>query len=435
MKRAWPAFVLVGACLSASNVEAKPYKGAEILTAATYRFGRIEVRMRTARGPGILSTFFTYKPGSEGAGSLWEEIDVEVFGKSNGTVWQSNLLTGNPRMGSEQNHNVGSSLADAYHTYTIEWTPGTIVWKFDGVETRRTNGGQVDQLTSQHNFHFNLWASDASGWAGAFESSMLPQYQYVNWIRYYRHEGGNFVLDWTDDFNTFDTARWSKADWTFDGNLVDFDPNNAVVRDGTLILCMTAEGQGGCSGAVPADGGGNLGGAGNGGTSGTGGGGGGGGGGAGVTGGMPSSGGTAGTPGTSGAAAIGGSAGSGGALGSGGVSATAGAAGAGSGGIATNGGAAGGGGAPSGGQGSGGASAVPGAQGTGGSMAPANPGSAPVGSTATPSAPGDSRACAVAGKGHSSQSSLWIAAAAALVLQARRLRKKPVKSSPPTTLR
>jgi endo-1,3-1,4-beta-glycanase ExoK len=262
--RGLTTLVLAAACLWAGDVEAKPYKGAEVYTQTTYQFGRIEVRMRSARGGGVLSTFFTYKPGSEGAGVAWEEIDVEVMGKSNAAAFQSNILVGNPRMGSEQIHQAATSLADGYHTYTIEWTPTSVVWLLDGVETRRTTGGQANQLTNPHNFRFNLWASDVSSWAGAFESSTLPQYQFVNWIRYYRYEGGTFVLDWSDDFNTFDTARWSKADWTFDGNLVDFAPNNAVARDGALVLCLAAEGQA-CTAAVPPDG------SGNGGTSGAGG--------------------------------------------------------------------------------------------------------------------------------------------------------------------
>lgn len=250
------ALAFLGFSLTAGSAEAKQYKGAEIYSQQLYKYGKIEVRMRAARGSGILSTFFTYKPGSEMAGQSWEEIDVEIFGKDNAKAFQSNILVGNPRMGSEQEHPADVSLADGYHTYTIEWTPTTVVWFRDGVEARRTTGGQVNSILSEHNFRFNLWASDAAGWAGAFDSSALPQAQYVNWIKYYRYENGAFVLDWTDDFNTFDTARWAKADWTFDGNLVDFEPNNVVVKDGTLVLCLTTEGNVGCSGAVPVDSGG-----------------------------------------------------------------------------------------------------------------------------------------------------------------------------------
>jgi endo-1,3-1,4-beta-glycanase ExoK len=401
--------VLLSTSLCASQVQAKPYKGAEIASQGTYKFGRVEVRMRTARGAGILSTFFTYKPGSEGAGALWEEIDVEVFGKSNGTAWQSNILVGNPRVGSEQVHEAGFSLADGYHTFTIEWTATSVVWKVDGVQTRRTEGGQANQLTNPHAFHFNLWASDVASWAGAFDSASLPQSQYVSWIRYYRYENGNFVLDWVDDFNTFDTARWSKANWTFDGNLVDFDPNNVVVKDGSLVLCMTAEGQGGCSGAVPPDSQGNLGGTGNGGasTGGTGGGGG--------AGGTSAGGGNGGASSTSGAS-TGGAVTSGGANGTSGGTSMAG--------TAAISGAPGTSGAPAtGGSASAGAQAQGGAPGAAGAAVTAGTGPTGGNTTVTLQPPTDvGCGCAIAGQGSTTKSWLWVVGG--LLLRSRLLRKK-----------
>ena len=73
---------------------------------------------------------------------------------------------------------------------------------------------------------------------------MLPQKQYVDWLKYYSYNEGSaniFQLEWTDNFDTFNTQRWSKANWTFDGNLVDFSPNNVSVEDGLLVLSLTDE--------------------------------------------------------------------------------------------------------------------------------------------------------------------------------------------------
>lgn len=386
----------MGVTLLPSEANAKAYKGAEIASKTLHRYGRIEVRMRMARGPGILSTFFTYKPGSETAGAAWEEIDVEAFGKSNATAWQSNILVGNPRMGSEMVHDTGASLADAYHTYTIEWTPTAVVWQVDGVEKRRTTGGQASQLTSMHNFHFNLWASDVASWAGAFDSSMLPASQYVSWIRYYKYDNGAFVLDWSDDFATFDTARWDKANWTFDGNLVDFEPNNVVVKDGTLVLCLTAQAQTGCSGAVPVDNMGSLGGGAGGGSGGA------------ATGGAGGAGGNAGLAGSGGAPA--GGAGMNGAGMNGGGAA--GAANAGTSGASPLGGNAGAAGASSmGGQpaSGGGSSATAGAAPSGG---PATAGAAAIGGSSQQASPTAGSAdsgcgCVVPGSRHSQGTSPW----------------------------
>src|SRR4051812_41451737 len=82
----------------ARTAAAKAYKGAEIYTQQTVLYGRMEMRMRMIRGSGLLSTFFTYKNGSETAGTAWEETDIEVLGKNGAKSWQSNLITGNPRI-------------------------------------------------------------------------------------------------------------------------------------------------------------------------------------------------------------------------------------------------------------------------------------------------------------------------------------------------
>ena len=109
---------------------AKPYKGAEIYSNQSYLYGRVEMRMRVAKGGGVLSTFFTYKNGSEITNTFWEEIDIEVFGKNNATQWQSNIILGSqrPTLNSEQVHTADSSLGDAYHTYVLEWTPDYVAW-------------------------------------------------------------------------------------------------------------------------------------------------------------------------------------------------------------------------------------------------------------------------------------------------------------------
>src|SRR3954452_5906214 len=236
-----------------TTADAKEYKGAEVYSLQGVLYGRMEMRMRMIRGSGLISTFFTYKNGSETTGSTWEETDVEALGKNDAKSWQSNLITGNPRMTSEQVYTATGSLADGYHTYTLEWTPDYVSWSFDGTMVRKTEGGQASSLSNPETMRFNAWASDSTGWAGALDDAALPAYQFVNWIKYYRYDSGQFVLDWTDDFDSFDTTRWSAGNWTFEGNLVDFDPANAVVQDGTLILAITKEGATGFTGTVPID--------------------------------------------------------------------------------------------------------------------------------------------------------------------------------------
>ena len=237
----------------------KNYKGAEVYSNQSWKYGKVEMRMRMAKGSGILSTFFTYKNGSEVSGAFWEEVDIEVFGKNNAESFQSNIITNNPKKTSEEVHTPGYSMGDAYHTYTLEWTPNYVAWFIDGVLMRKTIGGQVSELTNTESFRFNLWAANITSWVGAFDVNALPAYQFVNWVKYSTYtpgtgnNGADFTLNWTDDFNTFNTTQWSKANWTFGENLADFDPNNALVKDGYLVLVLSKAGQTGFTGTVPID--------------------------------------------------------------------------------------------------------------------------------------------------------------------------------------
>ena len=258
MRRLLCLFIAITLGLIAHLVNAKPYKGAEIYSSDSYLYGRYEIRMRVAKASGVLSTFFTYKNGSEIGNTFWEEIDIEVFGKNNATEWQSNIILGSsrPTIHTEQVHTASTSLPDAYHTFVIEWTPDYVAWFLDGIEVRRIIGtSTVTSLTNPQSLRFNIWSSESVPWVGAWDDSVLPVYQFVNYIEYkaYNATTKTFEGGWRDDFNNFDSARWGKANWSFDTNRVDFAPENVVIKDGILVLALTTENATGFSGTPPAD--------------------------------------------------------------------------------------------------------------------------------------------------------------------------------------
>ena len=258
MRRLLCVFLAITTGLVSHLVQAKPYKGAEIYSSDSHLYGRYEIRMRVAKASGVLSTFFTYKNGSEVGNTFWEEIDIEVFGKNNATEWQSNIILGSsrPTLHTEQTHTATTSLADAYHTYVLEWTPDYVAWYLDGVEVRRITGtSTVTSLTNPQSLRFNIWSHESVSWVGAWDDSVLPVYQFVNYIEYktYNTTTKQFEGGWRDDFNSFDSARWGKANWTFDMNRVDFAPENVVIKDGILVLALTKENATGYTGTPPAD--------------------------------------------------------------------------------------------------------------------------------------------------------------------------------------
>lgn len=249
----------------ASTLSAKDFSGAELYTNKEFTYGKFEARMKMAAASGTVSSMFLYQNGSEQASAeRWVEVDIEVLGKSPNS-FQSNIITGKAgaQVTSEKHHQVNPAADQGFHTYGLEWTPDYVRWTLDGQEVRKTNKGdaknQVENLIGTQGLRFNIWSSESAEWVGQFDESKLPLFQFINWVKVYKYtpgqgeNGSDFTLDWTDNFDSFDSGRWSKGNWTFDGNRVDLTPNNIYTRDGMLILALTRKGQESFNGQVPVD--------------------------------------------------------------------------------------------------------------------------------------------------------------------------------------
>lgn len=254
--------------LSASAMaQGKDYSGAELYTRDTQMYGKYEARMYMAAGSGIVSSMFLYHNDSYlGGDEPWVEVDIEILGKAPAS-FQSNIITGtaDSKKTSEKHHALSPAANEGYHTYGMEWTPTYVSWIIDGVTVRKTmtdsndTKGQVAALIREQGLRFNLWSSESEGWVGAFDESILPVHQYIDWVKVYSYtpgageNGSDFTLAWTDDFNEFDDSRWATGDWTFDGNRVTMSPDNVSIADGHLVLSLTKAGSEGFQGTVPTD--------------------------------------------------------------------------------------------------------------------------------------------------------------------------------------
>lgn len=242
MKKTASTFILL--LLFASLFAQKPYRGAEVFSKKKVLYGKFEMRMKMIKASGMLSTFYTIEHGSEDGKTYWAELDIEVLGKDNAEIMSTNIFTNDENgslLHSPEEIHLDYSLADDFHTFTLEWTPNYIAWFVDGVEYRRETGDVVNDLDFPQGYRFNAWISSSPGWVGPIDRDALPRYQYVDWIEYSRYNASSedFTLEWRDDFNNFNTLRWSKAEWTFDGNEVDFIEENAFLEDGNLVLAIT----------------------------------------------------------------------------------------------------------------------------------------------------------------------------------------------------
>lgn len=246
-------FIAMGLGFFAAAGAAAPLDGAELYSKETVRFGRWEIRMQVAATPGSVSTFFTYYDKSYlGQPEPWREIDIEILGKDP-KGFQSNLITGHAarRATSEVFHTTTEDLSKGFHTYELDWTPDSVVWRIDGRTVRSVPGSdlQVKDLGDlPESYRMNLWASTEPAWVGALDTNKLPVVQTVNWMAYSSYTPGqgpnasNFTPQWTDDFSTLDPTRWSTGNWTFEGNMADFTPNNVRVSGGYLMLILSKKG-------------------------------------------------------------------------------------------------------------------------------------------------------------------------------------------------
>lgn len=235
------------------------FYGSELTGKEQFLYGRFEARMKMASIPGTVSSMFlnydnSYKKGDE----PWNEIDIEVLGKSQ-TQWQSNIITreADPSIpgttNSETIHDFGFDATQDFHLYTIVWTPEYVSWEIDSVEVRRDTLGmahgthadadQVKFLTKPQSLRFNLWASQTPAWTGKFTGIGLPIEQQIDYVRAYTYDTTSkaFTLAWQDDFEgtSLNSDRWSRGNWTME--LVEYRVQNVKVSDGMARIILDYE--------------------------------------------------------------------------------------------------------------------------------------------------------------------------------------------------
>jgi endo-1,3-1,4-beta-glycanase ExoK len=248
---------------------AKEWKGAELITQQTFRYGAFEARIRAARGSGLITPFFLWKNNSEVPGQEWQEQDFEIFG-SDGR-YQTQLMTPGEGGAQRKEHNIFRSLPEPawsrYYTYRMEWTPEQLSFYVDGQLVRsETDSEEFDKLLNPDRaeaaqLRVSIWAGDGP-WSGAFDEAAAPQAAFVNWVETYAYTpgsgpgGSDFSSLWRDDFDnpgSPDSSRWWPANWTFDAAVNDYVAQNASVKDGALVLVFTDTAGAGVLPDVPAD--------------------------------------------------------------------------------------------------------------------------------------------------------------------------------------
>jgi len=236
--------------ISIQSIAQKDFSGAEIQSKETFHFGRFETRFYSSNISGMLSTFFLFENDGWRPEFLWQEIDVEVFGKDDAQTWQSNPIyeinPAGPRILDSETHGGNGFQADDWHVFTVDWTPNYIEWFVDDVSVRRyTNPEGVMVIGAKPMLAiFNHWSSNIPSFTGPFDPNDLPSYQFVDYIRIFDWiEGEEFESDpsFEDNFDN-GLSNWNLSNFTFAENISDFTPLNVDTQEGYLILAFTRRG-------------------------------------------------------------------------------------------------------------------------------------------------------------------------------------------------
>jgi beta-glucanase (GH16 family) len=165
-----------------SSCDGHPYASGEYRTKREYSYGYYEVRMKAAKGAGLIAgTFYTYK-------GVWgqkdhNEIDFEVLGKDPTKVQLNYFYAGTGTYSEhEKRINLGFDASQDFHNYGFKWMKDSISWFIDG-KLVHTATKDIPQAPSKIMVNFWPGTSEASDWLGGVYNGNGGQVQY-DWIKY-----------------------------------------------------------------------------------------------------------------------------------------------------------------------------------------------------------------------------------------------------------
>jgi beta-glucanase (GH16 family) len=144
-----------------------------------FRYGTLSIRAKLPKGPGLWPALWLLPDTHPAAGQLaGSEIDLmEELGRDPHTVYFT-VWQGTSHVGC---HFSGPDFSAAYHTYTLNWSPGRAQWLIDGV----THCTLWRDVSNQAMFLLmNVAIGRPDNWGGApTAATHFPQEMDVKWVR------------------------------------------------------------------------------------------------------------------------------------------------------------------------------------------------------------------------------------------------------------
>jgi beta-glucanase (GH16 family) len=163
----------------------------------SWTYGRFSMRAQLATQQGISKGIwpaFWMRPDDGGVG----EIDImEAIGSdATGTEWNKTHQTIHhdytvtvPAQAHTTTSPAGGSPSDGFHTYTVDWLPGAMIWSIDGTEVWRRDRTTTPWFDQAFARPFNIRLNQQVGgtWAGTpTAATAFPADYKVDWVRVYQ---------------------------------------------------------------------------------------------------------------------------------------------------------------------------------------------------------------------------------------------------------
>jgi len=176
------------------------YTSARLLTSGkfTQQYGHIEASIKMPRGQGIWPAFWALGDniGSVGWPNSGEMDIMETIGSTtnvnHGSLHGPGYSGGNPLTGTYTAPG-GASLADAFHTYAIDWAPNSVSFSVDGnvYETHTSAETNGNPWAFNHPFFLLLNVAVGGNWPGSPNSStVFPQQMLIDYVHVYAQGTG-----------------------------------------------------------------------------------------------------------------------------------------------------------------------------------------------------------------------------------------------------
>ncbi len=178
------------------------YTSARLNTAnkQSWKYGKIAARIKLPYGEGIWPAFWMLGANisETGGDTPWPqsgEVDIlELYGTKDDATVEANIhyadeSNSHAMMGAVSYTLEEGTFADDFHIFELEWTEEKVTWFVDGNEYA-SYPITSDELTEFHKEFFLLFNIAVGGtWAGRpDETTVFPQYMYVDWVRVYQSE-------------------------------------------------------------------------------------------------------------------------------------------------------------------------------------------------------------------------------------------------------